>query len=221
MPDTPTAHVIDSEPRRRSIRLPQPFWVGLIATIAVVAVFGLHFALPVCRQNLAIQAVERLGGKVKTRRTIPEWAEKVLGEKWATVFDDVDVVFLTQSRATDTDLRYLCSFPRLEALWLGGQPITDSGLCHLTGLSELKTLDIYRTRITDAGMEHLRGLKSLETLYVDGTNVTDAGLASLQELRNLRELYYYRSGVSKEGVAELKRILPRLASESRVPISCW
>jgi hypothetical protein len=195
------------------IRLPRPLWLVLVVVVLVIVGVSLRFGLPIYRQQVAINAIQLLGAKIKTRRTIPEWVATFVGEKWSAAFDDVVDVSLIGSRVTDADLVNLRCFPCLDALWLGTTPTTDAGLRHLRASASLRTLDASGTRITDAGMQHIRGMARLETLYIDDTQVTDVGLAELNGLISLRHLYYFRSHVSKKGIAALKLALPSLADD--------
>jgi hypothetical protein len=60
-------------PRRFSIRLPRPLWIGVAAVLLVVAEAGLRIGVPIYRQHAAVREVKRLGGKVEAERHGPEW----------------------------------------------------------------------------------------------------------------------------------------------------
>src|SRR5438445_7032370 len=65
------------EPRRFSIRVPRPLWIGLAAVVVVVAWAGLNFGLPIYRQQAAKKALEQRGAYIESEYHGPEW----LGER--------------------------------------------------------------------------------------------------------------------------------------------
>ncbi len=64
------------KPRRFSIRLPRPLWIGLAAAVLVVGALGLGFGVRIWRQYATVQAIERLGGAVGTVHQLIPVAEK-------------------------------------------------------------------------------------------------------------------------------------------------
>ncbi len=59
--------------------------------------------------------------------------------------------------------------------------VTDSDLAQLKSLKQLHSLELDGTAITDAGLAQLRALKSLFVLSLNDTPITDAGLAVLKD----------------------------------------
>src|SRR5258708_4395822 len=77
---------ITPNPRRFSIRLPRPLWIGL-ATAALVVIAGiLRVVIPAYRQQVAIREIRRNRGEVPTERAGPEWLRDSLGDERMKVF---------------------------------------------------------------------------------------------------------------------------------------
>jgi hypothetical protein len=223
-----------AEPRRFSIRLPRPLWIGLATVALIVVAVGLRIGVPIYRQNVAIREIERLGGKVERRARGPNWLLRTLGNAWTGSFGDVVAVDYTASAVTDADLTDLQKLPYLElltladtkvtdrgldhvqrltslrALVLTSTPVTDAGIARLETMSQLEGLGLIDTKVTDAGLERLKGLVHLKDLGLTSTSITDAGLAHLHGLTELRLLCIERTRASDEGVADLVRRFPKL-----------
>lgn len=125
--------------------------------------------------------------------------------------DDLQQLFLVQTRVTDEQLAYVGILTELELLTLSDTEITDDGLAHLHSLTRLKRLYLWSARhISDAGLVYLRPLTSLEVLSLGRTQVTDAGLGHLSQVRSLREARLEKTHVSDAGRAMLVRMRPDL-----------
>jgi hypothetical protein len=107
------------EPRRFSIPLPRPLWIGLAAVALVGVAIGLQVGLPIYRQNLAVQEIERLGGKIGSFQPGPEWLRNWVGKDRMKLFDEVMIVDLEYRDATDTTLSNMSCLTGLHMLWLG------------------------------------------------------------------------------------------------------
>jgi hypothetical protein len=225
----PAVHV----PRRFSIRLPRPLWIGLAAGMLVIAGVAL-IAFRCYLQGTAIREINAVGGSVEMRPRWPEWLRERLGDERLRPFDEPVHVKLSYSRAGDETLGQLSRLPglkrldcngakisdaglanigritSLEWLWLADTPVTDSGLGELNRLSRLLELGLNGTQVTEAGLVHVKGLTSLRELWLNGTDITDTGLVHLKELTALEWLYIRGTHVSDEGIADLKRALPAL-----------
>src|SRR5437879_6523126 len=81
-----------AEPRRFSIRLPRPMWIGLATVLLIGAAIFVRVGLPIYRQHLAIREIERLGGYVETRPRGPEWLRDWVGNERFRLCEDVDLV---------------------------------------------------------------------------------------------------------------------------------
>jgi len=88
---------------------------------------------------------------------------------------------------------------------------TDSDLKDLKELEGLLTLELRRTQITDAGMKDLQELKGLRTLGLSSTKITDAGLEDLKELKGLQRLGLISTKITDAGLKDLKQALPKTA----------
>jgi internalin A len=64
--------------------------------------------------------------------------------------------YLSNTKATDGDLRHFEEWNHLHILFLNGTHVTDAGLVHLAGLKELKSLNLCGTKVTDAGVAKLQ-----------------------------------------------------------------
>ena len=147
-------------------------------------------------QGTAIEAIEKVGGTV---RTIAKDTE------------DKEAAFhLSGTDVTDEGLVPLGEIENLVWLNLRGTKITDAGLAHLAKATSLTRLHLEKTEITDAGLAHLAGLENLEYLNLYGTKVTDAGLEHLAGLKKLKRLYLWQTGVTKEGAEALIAKLPEI-----------
>ena len=83
-------------------------------------------------------------------------------------------------RITDSGLKHLRNFKRLEVLHMMGAPLTDRGVDELVRFKKLRQLDISESRITDAGFLRLSRLSDLEYIGVAGSDVTRAGVDEFQ-----------------------------------------
>jgi len=200
------------EPRRFSIGLPRPLWVGVAGVVLVVVAI----VLPIYRQHVAIREIERLGGTVQVRNTCPGWLRPRLADCLVWIFDTAyDAGFLDaddplETRLQDRDLRHLAGLNELEGLALAETQTTDAALSYIAGLSRIEEVLIWEPRVTDEGLVHLRNLKRLNKLDLKSTHITDAGLEHLKSLPRLKRLILREVDVSHAAVEALKRINPEL-----------
>jgi hypothetical protein len=197
------------EPRRFSVRLPRPLWIGIAALVMIGSAVALQFGLPVYRQQTAIHEIERLGGQIKSRPRGPRWLRDRLGYDNAELLNVVFFVALSNT-CDDTILLRLKAFPELETLSATRSRVSDAGLSHLTGQTRLEWLGLGGTQITDEGLTHIRNLPNLRSLYLESTQVTDKGLVHLQGLTNLEVLSLRDTRVTEAGISELRHELPNL-----------
>jgi hypothetical protein len=177
----PAIDPVTPEPRRFSIRLPRPMWIGVAAGVLVVLVVALRVGIPIYRQQVAIREIERLGGWVLTEERGPNWLRRWVGDK-ATTFGLATSAVFTETKITDADLVVLAPQLRnFERLILARTHITDAGLIHLRGLTDLRELDLDDTDISDAGLVHLKTMTGLKELGLYGTQVTESGVSMLQK----------------------------------------
>ncbi|MGE5195678.1 MAG: hypothetical protein ACM3U2_24565, partial [Deltaproteobacteria bacterium] len=154
-------NVTPRDPRRFSIRLPRPLWIGLAATVLVVAAAALHLGMPIYRQHVCIREIERVGGVALTFPRGPEWLRDRVGDERMRLFEDVVEVQIIVKPATEETLRHVGELTSLQRLYLDGTPVTDDWLVHLKGLSRLEKLSLRNTPVTDAGLRHLKELTQL------------------------------------------------------------
>src|SRR5262245_2417071 len=85
-----TPNPLSIQPRRFSIRLPRPLWIGSVAGVLVVVAVGLPIGVPVYRQYVAIREIEEVGGRVETYARGPKWLRRQFGDcQWMKPFDEV------------------------------------------------------------------------------------------------------------------------------------
>ena len=70
------------DPRRFSIRLPRPLWIGLVAATLIVITVVLQVGVPIVRRQAAIREIERLGGYVELFPLPPRWLPAWMGHRW-------------------------------------------------------------------------------------------------------------------------------------------
>ncbi|HLN32122.1 MAG TPA: hypothetical protein VK395_30605 [Gemmataceae bacterium] len=112
---------------------------------------------------------------------------------------------------TDVDLGSLSGLEQLQEVYLIQTKVTDAGLTPLAACSRLHTLDLAGTQVTDAVMPVLSKLTELKTLGLSNTKVTDAGILKLKTLRNLQLLDVSScKAVTSAGIQELQKSLPQV-----------
>jgi hypothetical protein len=157
------------------------------AFLVMLGVFGAFWVgVPAYRQFVAIRAIEKLGGRANMNAVGPKWLRDVVGDDMMRMFDQVDMVSLSGTHATDDTLR------------------------QLSGLTDLFSIGLRDTEVTDAGMAHLARMKNLWSINVSGTRVSDVGLMRLMRLPNLTFLNMVDTQVTDESVAELQWAMPEL-----------
>jgi predicted negative regulator of RcsB-dependent stress response len=184
-------------------------------------------------QKAAVEAIEKLGGKVETNNKVPgrsPMLRQILGDESvgnvvSVTLNDTDVtdaglvhlsglkglkhLSLNKTQVTDAGLQHLSGLKELTYLCLDGRQMTESGLRHLAGLKELKYLQLQDPELTDAGLVHLAKLKGLKSLFLDNTQVTDSGLVHLAGVKSLTWLTLINTQVTDAGIAELQKALPK------------
>jgi hypothetical protein len=206
-----TASTIATEGKRLSNTSSRPLWIGLATVMLVFVGVGLPFGPPIYSRYVAIREIERMGGWVQTRPRGPAWLRGKVGYERMRFFDEVSVVGLENTQASDATLRQIGGLTSAKMLFLNGTRITDAGLVHLRGMTNLDWLDLTGTRVTDSGLEHLKALPKLEGLILDNTAITDAGLEQLKCLPRLVDLLIGETQVTDAGVAALQSALPCLS----------
>ena len=131
--------------------------------------------------------------------------------------DDLWLLDVRDVPVTDSDLRAVTRFRRLEILLLDGTKVTDAGLHALRGLPTLRVLSLADCGVTDAGIPAMAALPALQELLLYGTEITDDGLAALAEQPSLRVLDIRKTRVRGEGI----RHLTALPSLRELRVSGW
>jgi hypothetical protein len=163
------------------------------------APFDITVQIDVAAEARAVDAVQRLGGRVETEGPDPGGGAVVK-------------VDLARTKVTETELRKaLQDLPRLQELsLLKCGWINDAALAHLLGRNQLRVLDLSHTGVTSAGLTVLKGLPQLRTLRLHGCKgIGDAALDHLKGLAHLQELSLIETAVTGTGLEALKD-LPEL-----------
>jgi internalin A len=138
--------------------------------------------------------------KMRMLHALSATSSKIYGVR-PTGPDEVVGMYLSGSQVTDSGLKELVEFPKLDTLWLNETWISDTGLKELARF-ELKFLYLSKTPISNAGLKELAAHRQLKTLWLESTRITDSGLKQLAA-GNLEEL---RLGDTSIGDAGLKQV---------------
>jgi hypothetical protein len=158
---------------------------------------------------------EKLGRTPGTIELPPEYDIGIkvqpTNDRLATLVQDilscsqVQLLDLSQSQITDTELAQLAPLTSLTSLYLHEcKKITDVGLAYLEPLVNLTVLGLaYTMSVSDAGLAHLKALSNLTALDLQGCfHISDAGLAHLKALSNFTALSLQGClGISDVGLA--------------------
>lgn len=188
----------------------------LLLVIAVLAIPLAYFERNFERPRRAYALVVEMGGSSQCMEDWREGPNRKFGEtetwmrSWLPqcYFENLNLVNLNKSRATDKGVALLSGLVRLESLAICQTAITDKGIESLDHQSLLKNLYISRTSVSDEGLSYVAKLAALERLALDDTDITDAGLIHLTALKALRHLRLKGSKVTPEGIVKLQECLP-------------
>ncbi|MEZ6064690.1 MAG: hypothetical protein R3B90_03035 [Planctomycetaceae bacterium] len=120
----------------------------------------------------------------------------------------VTTIDASNSAISNSHLRELHQFTRLQHLNLRGCAIDDDGIASLAGVPSLQFLGLSETRLSDNGLLPLRKLTQLRFLSLAGTYVTDNAIPILIEINGLEGLNLSNTGVSHDGVKVLREYAP-------------
>lgn len=215
--------------------------VAIVLAIVALTVAALWRGLPVLQsywRDEAIAAIRESGGRVRSLKEYLSDDPLLItpGEAHELAAQPGEVAEV--SVVTDSEMRYLPTFPKLQSLllgrrvsdrnldclrqmkglrelWLMNSAITDDGLNAIVGaVPGLFRLDIVNTRITDDGLRNLIGLRGLTILGLQGRKLSDVGIENLKALSQLKMLHLDGTRVSnKQGIAELRLALPKCEIE--------
>src|SRR5262245_58288931 len=121
-----TTDPMSAEPGQISIRLPRPVWFGVATVVLIIVGAALHVGIPMYNQRVAIQEIERLGGKFTAAPRGPAWLRERI-----PLIDVIISVDLNDTLTCNTDLIHLKKLPSLQLLSLDRTQISDGGLIHL------------------------------------------------------------------------------------------
>jgi hypothetical protein len=210
-----TREPFPSEPRRFSIPLPRPLWIGVVIAVIVASRIGV-----VAHQQYAtIRLIERHSGRIEFQPVGPGWLRDAIGQDRMAIFDEITGVRFVPDRETVRKQRFAIAShaPGVNAQMLAGYtgPWTDDGyeiddstLAIVARVPSLRRLDLCATGVGDAGIKHLVNLPNLESLLIDWTNVSDAAVPSLAQLRKLRILDAKNTALTENGANQLRAALP-------------
>ena len=184
-----------------------PRWLRYSRATGVLLVLAAAFlvAVPIVRHQMAVHAIERLGGSFENRVRYPEGQTDlpVSGLQPLDRLINVQELSLFRSSISDRDLAHLNRLPTLQVLWLNDTAISDAALVHIRGLADLRELHLRNTRVTDAGLPTLKNFGRLNELDLSNTPITDAGMVHLAELSSLKDLRLSNSALTDAGLSHL------------------
>lgn len=93
-----------------------------------------------------------------------------------------------QKELTDAGVRGIAELPSLEVLALSGSSLSDTELQLLKPLQRLRWLDVNESNVSDLGLQVLTAFPSLRFLDLSQSDITDAGLGQLKQLEELTYL---------------------------------
>ena len=135
------------------------------------------------RQESAVRAIRAAGGDVAIRSEM-RWPMLL-------IFINADIprhVDLSETEASDADIRHVNKLRFFDWLSLSHTNITDEGLKDLRRLGTFFNLNLEGTDISDEGLRHLRAAWRLTWLDLSGTDITSDGLRHQVDLEYLRYL---------------------------------
>lgn len=176
-------------------------------------------------QQLAVERIEQLGGRVRYDWQLrgasrvpnatppgPAWLRRSLGEHY---FQNVVGVDLDKSAVSDADMAVIGKLTRVDTLSLNGTGISDAGLAHIRTWRYQRYLGLSTTQVTSAGLRHLEGMP-VDTLILEETKIDNAGLASIYRLPKLQILNLHGTGVTEIDAAKLPSLQFLSLRETRV-----
>jgi hypothetical protein len=193
-------------PKRRWYQLSLRIVLVFVSLISVPLAWLAYKRDAVRQRDMAVMAVERLGGMTGfVPCESPPWARILLSDDSTT---RVFRVYLARTNVSDADLKQVSYLTDTKFLDLSRTQITDAGLVHLASLSKLEGLYMSGVKVGDSGLASLAGLRDLKSLDLTETLVTDRGLVHLKRLTKLEALHVNGTGVTAQGISELKKSLP-------------
>ncbi|MCA9816597.1 MAG: DUF4240 domain-containing protein [Candidatus Obscuribacterales bacterium] len=142
--------------------------------------------------------------------------------------DDLHVLDMSRTQATDTSLMsirhmsglrvlelaytaitngaldIILSLKNLHTLGLTNTGLSNSGIMTIGNFKHLRELWLNGTLIDDEGMEHLLALKELWLLGLSGTKVTGDGLKTLGALPALLRIYMFNTSIAESDVEQFR-----------------
>lgn len=167
--------------------------------------------------NLTTMGYRYQGKDQYYKPIVPNWLHPLRDAIGEEAFGEVTGVQLTNTNATNDDLRYLAVVPTVERVWLDGTKITDEGLCHLLACPNIRFLGLNDIPITDHGLAQISRLTELDSISLNGTKITDAGLEHLAKLTKLKHLWLRKTAITDAGYRKLQIALPECEIQADVP----
>src|SRR5258708_3339509 len=154
-------------------------WLCGATVVVIIIGAGLVIVMPAHFQNEAIQKIEGLGGSVSTEVQGPAWLRRLVGHDNMKGFDNVPLVVLSGSHASDHDLQVIRWLRGIRQLGIDSIPITDAALENLKYQTGIQELTLNSTGITDVGLREIQHQKKLQVLMLADTKITEDGLSAL------------------------------------------
>ncbi len=196
------------ETSRGRFYFPSRFWFFAPATALILLAIALRTGLPIYRQQVAIEALERAGAEVYVTFSGPSWFYSFVVKHHLVGFGTVDIVDLEGDRITDTELTLLREFRDLEVLHVWTPHVTEQGMRHLAELKKLRSLYWWGDTFSDAGIARISELTALESVSLHGDKMTDNGIQQLATLSKLKFAEVVSKNVTDSGLERLHEALP-------------
>ena len=216
-------------------------WEGLARIDAIVDLTALPPRAPTAPPRLRTlrlfgepgSALARALGRLDALATLEVSAgADVFSEADDSAFGALQTLLAERAGLDDVTLDRLGALPRLEALFVSGNPLSasvgrlgapylhtielrdtevdDRAIEALASLPRLHCLDLPGTRVTPGGVTALlAGARNLQSLALDGTQLTAASTRALADAPALLELYLYGGRVTDDvlgGLRPLQRL---------------
>src|SRR5262249_13593865 len=196
----PTVDPDRDEPRRFSIRLPRPLWIGLAGVLLIMLATALRFGVSGDQRRGAVRGIARFNGSTQyLHRRGPNWLLEWLNDDRMQWLRDPDHLVFWPG---EENLRRRSRTGGLIVPTVG--PLIDDDILKcVLGLPGLNSLDLAFSSVSDAGVKHLDGLRKLENLRLEGSDVSNESIPILSQMKSLKTLNVQHTKISSSGARAL------------------
>ncbi|MFL5329248.1 MAG: hypothetical protein ACJ8C4_10070 [Gemmataceae bacterium] len=155
-------------------------WIFIVGTAVTIQVPH------ACAEDTPFDRLRRIGGEIT-------------GEDKAV--ETVYVIDLSKNRnLTDDDLRVLCEFPQIRALWISSDRITDGGIKRLSILKQFGHLELTSNSISDSAFSEFPK-SQFDMLSIASNSVNTAMCKTLAKFDQLASLSLISDSIRDDDVA--------------------